>query len=115
MKYFFLVFALFLEACSSTTVLVTNVPATVYDKKGNVLGVTPYKHTDRKPSFSKTHFVFKSDVGILDTFIVKKGRAHAGAIVGAAISGYGIFWAVQYEKNNFFNIKGKSNATTLPK
>jgi hypothetical protein len=94
-----------LVSCKSSTIIVTNEPATVYDKRGNVLGVTPYKHTDRKPSFSKTHFTLKTETAVLDTFIVKKGRVHAGAIVGAVLTGYGTFWLVQYKKNINFNIQ----------
>lgn len=101
-----------LLGCKSTTVLKTSTPAKVYDKEGVYLGATPYRYTDRKISFSKTHFKFISDKGVqLDTFIVRKGRLKVGALFFIP---YTTAWLLQYKKRYNFITNGDTLRNELP-
>ena len=86
-----------LMSCSSTTLL-TSTPsnAQIYID-GDLKGTTPYTHSDASISGSqKIVDIKKEGYDDFHTILTKKGRAHAGAIVGGIFLLIPFLWVVQY-------------------
>lgn len=85
-------------SCSSTTLLISTPPDAKVYIDGKYKGYTPYRHSDASISGSqKIVEIKKEGYDDFQTILTKKGRAHAGAIVGGIFLLIPFIWVVQYD------------------
>ncbi|MCB0355433.1 MAG: PEGA domain-containing protein [Bdellovibrionales bacterium] len=101
MKIFILLLTL-LAGCTSTTVIRSHpMGASVYID-GQLVGKTPYEHTDRKMFYQSSDLkIVKKGYQEFDTQLKRSQEWDYGAIIGF----FSLPWCRKYQKEQYYELK----------
>ncbi len=103
---------IFLASCSSSTLIVSNPPNAKLYLNGEMVGQTPYRHTDSKIVGSTTDIrIEKEGYKALLTDITKNEEANIGAIIGGLFVWVPFLWILKYKPSHTFNLQPLTTET----
>ena len=89
---------LFLMSCSSTTIIQSNPSGAKVYLNGEVVGNTPYTHSDTKIVGSTTYVKLeKEGYNPLNTTFSRNEEADVGAIIGGVFLLFPFLWTMKYK------------------
>ena len=93
-------------SCSSSTMIVSNPPNAKLYVDGEMVGETPYRHSDTKIVGSTTDIrIEKEGYKPLITDITKNEEADIGAIIGGLFVWVPFLWTLKYSPSHTFNLQ----------
>lgn len=93
-------------SCSSSTMIVSNPPKAKLYVDGEMVGETPYRHSDTKIVGSTTDIrIEKEGYKPLITDITKNEEADIGAIIGGLFVWVPFLWTLKYSPSHTFNLQ----------
>ena len=93
-------------SCSSSTLIVSNPSNAKLYVDGEMVGQTPYRHTDTKIVGSTTDIrIEKEGFKPLITDITKNEEADIGAIIGGLFIWVPFLWTLKYSPSHTFNLQ----------
>jgi hypothetical protein len=109
----FILSAALFTGCASTTIIRSNPSgATVKDSRGNVLGTTPYEHSDTRMNGHAERFVVELEEHEPRSFTIRRDKVNAGRLVGFGLGGFfafpvwaGLLWMNDYEDQYRVSLK----------
>lgn len=103
-----------LIACSSTTMIQSNVPAKVY-LNGEPVGQTPYAMTDTKIVGSTTHVRLEAPgYETLNAVITRNEQFSVGACIGGAFLLVPFLWIMEYKPSHNFELQPAGGQPGVP-
>lgn len=109
---FSLAVIIFFASCSSSTMIVSNPSNAKLYVDGEMVGQTPYRHTDSKIVGSTTDIrIEKEGYKPLITDITKNEEADIGAIIGGLFVWVPFLWALKYSPSHTFNLQPLTTET----
>ena len=109
---FSLAVIIFFASCSSSTMIVSNPSNAKLYVDGEMVGKTPYRHTDSKIVGSTTDIrIEKEGYKPLITDITKNEEADIGAIIGGLFVWVPFLWALKYSPSHTFNLQPLTTET----
>ena len=109
---FSLAVIIFFASCSSSTMIVSNPSNAKLSVDGEMVGKTPYRHTDSKIVGSTTDIrIEKEGYKPLITDITKNEEADIGAIIGGLFVWVPFLWALKYSPSHTFNLQPLTTET----
>lgn len=103
---FSLAVIIFFASCSSSTMIVSNPPKAKLYVDGEMVGETPYRHSDTKIVGSTTDIrMEKEGYKPLITDITKNEEADIGAIIGGLFVWVPFLWTLKYKSSHTFNLQ----------
>ncbi|HEY6915497.1 MAG TPA: PEGA domain-containing protein [Paludibacter sp.] len=109
---------IFFASCSSSTMIVSNPPNAKLYLDGELVGQTPYKHTDSKIVGTTTTVKIEKDgYKPLFTDITKNEEADVGAIIGGLLVWVPFLWTLKYKPTHSYvldpiNVDDNINSNT---
>jgi len=93
-------------SCSSSTMIVSNPPKAKLYVDGEMVGETPYRHTDTKIVGSTIDIkIEKEGYKPLITEITKNEEADIGAIIGGLFVWVPFLWTLKYSPSHTYNLQ----------
>jgi hypothetical protein len=103
---FSLAVVIFFTSCSSSTMIVSNPANAKLYVDGEMVGQTPYRHTDSKIVGSTTDIrIEKEGYKPFLTDISKNEEADIGAIIGGLLVWVPYLWALKYKSSHTYNLQ----------
>lgn len=104
-KIIFLTLAIFLSACSSTTMINSEPTGAMLYLNGEKVGVTPYAYTDSKIIGTTNTVLLKKDgYQEFSGSFTRNESANVGAIVGGCIVLVPLLWAMDYKPSHSYEM-----------
>ena len=109
---FSLAVIIFFASCSSSTMIVSNPSNAKLYVDAEMVGQTPYRHTDSKIVGSTTDIRIEKDgYKPLITDITKNEEADIGAIIGGLFVWVPFLWTLKYSPSHTFNLQPLTTET----
>lgn len=98
--------ALALTGCASTTIIRSDPTGAKVFIEGSRVGVTPYRHSDSRPSFSNLIVrLEKEGYEPFETVITRNESVVPGAVVGALFFFVPALWVLGYDDQRLYELK----------
>lgn len=103
---FSLAVVILFASCSSSTMIVSNPPQAKLYVDGEMVGETPYRHSDSKIVGSTIDIrIEKEGYKPFITDITKNEEADIGAIIGGLFVWVPFLWTLKYKPSHTFNLQ----------